>query len=155
MAGGAPRHWNAAVWVKESVDDGAQHAGPVRQGKGLLLMHVWAARHAGHAQHGRHGSHGMGQQSEVGWQVELGCRTCTSSRRTHGEVVLHHRETHPATATPRSEAFQCTRVHGSGRACGLKLGGGSELKLFSVNKYRYNPSTNPPLIRTNAIAWPP
>ena len=112
MAGGAPRHWNAAVWVKESVDDGAQHAGPAKQGKGLLIMQVWAARHAGHAQHGRHGSHGMGQQSEVGWQVELGCRTCTSSSRTHGKVVLHRRQTYPATVTPRSEAFQ---VHGSGR----------------------------------------
>mgnify|MGYP001399958622 CR=1 FL=1 len=57
MAGGAPPHFDAAVWVKESMDDDAQHAGPVRQGKGLLIMHVWAARHAGHAlgtrQHGR------------------------------------------------------------------------------------------------------
>ena len=109
MAGGAPPHCHAAAGVKESGDDGAQHAGPAKQGKGLLIMQVWAARHAGHAQHG---SHGMGQQSEVGWQVELGCRTCTSSSRTHGKVVLHRRQTYPATVIPPSEAFQ---VHGSGR----------------------------------------
>ena len=88
-------------------------------------MHVWAARHAGHAQHGRHGSHGMGQQSEVGWQVELGCLTCTISRRTHGQVDLHYGLGRPATATPLAEASKCT----------APAGGGSELKLFSVNKY--------------------
>ena len=137
MAGGAPPHCHAAVWVKESVDDGAQHAGPAKQGKGLLIMQVWAARHAGHAQHGSHGSHGMGQQGEVGWQVERGDGTCTTSWRTHVQVDLHHREGHPATATPLAEASKCT----------APAGGGSELKLFSVDKYWYNPFTNPPLIR--------
>ena len=125
MAADAPPHFDAAVWVKESVDDGAQHAGPVRQGKGLLTTQVWAARHARHAQHGRHGSHGMGQQGQHGWQVGRGDGTCAVSSRTHGKVVLQHRQTYPATVTPRSEALQCM----------APAGGGSELKLFSVNKY--------------------
>ena len=137
MAAGAPWHWNAAVWVKESVDDGAHHAGPAKQGKGLLIMHVWAARHAGHAQHG---SHGMGQQGEHGWQVERGDGTCTISRRTHVQVVLHHRQTHPATRPPVRRRDSATRL-------GLHSRGGPQLKLFSVNKSLYNPSTNPSLIR--------
>ena len=86
MADGAPLHCHAAVWAKETMDDGVQHAGPAKQGSGLLLMPVWAARHAGLAQHGRHGRHGMGQHGEVGWQVELGDRTFTTSTSTHGKV---------------------------------------------------------------------
>ena len=111
-----------------------------KQGKGLLIMQVWAARHAGHAQHGSHGSHGMGQQGEHGWQVERGWRACTISRRTHGKVVLHHRQTHPATRPPVRRRDSATRL-------GLHSRGGPQLKLFSVNKYWYNPFTNPPLIR--------
>ena len=65
MAGGAPRHWNAAVWVKEASDDYGHHAGPAKQGKGLLLMWVCAARHAVVVLHGSHGSHGMVQEVKL------------------------------------------------------------------------------------------
>ena len=89
MAGGAPRlfhrHWNAAVWVKESVDDGAQHAGPAKQGKGLLIMQVWAARHAGHAQHGSHGSHGMGQVVKLGGRWSGAGRPARSAAQASGK----------------------------------------------------------------------
>ena len=82
MAAGAPWHWNAAVWVMEATNDGALHAEPAKQGKGLLIMHVWAARHAGLGQHEHDVSHGMGQEGEVGWQVERGDGTCTLSSRS-------------------------------------------------------------------------
>ena len=106
MAGGAPPHCHAAVWVKESVDDGAQHDGPAKQGKGLLIMQVWAARHAGHAQHGSHGSHGMGQQGEVGWQVER--RAGPSDLREQQADPWQSRSpaspNSPRYPTPRAEA---------------------------------------------------
>ena len=71
MAAGAPLPEYAAVWAKEATDAGTLHVGPVKQGKGLLVMHVCAARHARLAQHRRHGSHGMGQQVKLAGRCEV------------------------------------------------------------------------------------
>ena len=140
MAAGAPWHWNAAVWVMEATNDSALHDEPAKQGKGLLVMHVWAARHAGLGQHEHDVSHGMGQEGEVGWQVERGDRTCATSRGDPGKD-----QRHPQPGVQRKQPLERRRSSRGFRR--LDAGGGSQLTLFFVDKSLYNPPTNPSLIR--------
>ena len=85
MADGAPQQWNAAVWVKETSDDDGHHAGPVKQGKGLLLMQVSAARHAVVGLHGHDGSHGMGQVVKLGGRWSGAGRPARAARQAMGK----------------------------------------------------------------------
>ena len=140
MAAGAPWHWNAAVWVKDALDDGALHAGPVKQGKGLLTPLVCAAMHARLAQHRRHGSHGMGQQVKWAGRWGWASRPAGSAAQAPARTSIAPSRKHDPPQPPVAEAYQLTLRR-------LNAGGGSQLTLFSVDKSLYNPFTNPPLIR--------
>ena len=143
MAAGAPPPEYAAVWAKEATDAGTLHAGPVKQGKGLLTPLVCAAMHARLAQHRRHGSHGMGQQVKWAGRWGWASRPAGSAAQAPARTSCTIAEARPPT-TPLCRGVP---VDAPPAQCGLMRGGGSQLTLFSVNKYGYNPSTNPPLIR--------